>query len=78
MRSFDFEKWEYWGSTADVGWGAWCVESGWVNTWISSLMVLRGQKTSFYDRILPGEFPQLIDRLYAEMFEEHAAMKQAI
>ncbi len=78
MRSFDFEKWEYWGSTADVGWGAWCVESGWVNTWISSLMVLRGQKTSFYDRILPGEFPQLIDRLYAEMFEENAAMKQAI
>ena len=28
MRSFDYEKWEYWGSSADLGWGPWCVETG--------------------------------------------------
>ncbi len=78
MRSFDFDKWEYWGSTADIGWGAWCVESGWVNTWISSLMVLRGQKTSFYDSVLPGAFPQLIDRLCTEMFGESVSPKQTV
>jgi hypothetical protein len=28
MRAFDYEKWEAWASDADVGWGAWSVESG--------------------------------------------------
>jgi hypothetical protein len=41
MRSFDFKKWEYWGSSADIGWGAWCIETGWVNTWISTTLALR-------------------------------------
>lgn len=69
MRSFDFEKWEYWGSTADIGWGAWCVESGWVNSWISTLMLLRSQGATIYDSITDGDFGKLIDRLHDEMFE---------
>jgi hypothetical protein len=36
MRAFDFEKWEVWGSAADIGWGPWCVETGWMNTWCVS------------------------------------------
>ena len=24
FRSFDYEKWDYWGANADAGWGAWC------------------------------------------------------
>lgn len=41
-RSFDFELWEYWGSSADLGWGAWSVESGWTNSWIAAVLALRG------------------------------------
>jgi hypothetical protein len=29
LRSFDFRRWEYFGSSADVGWGPYCVETGW-------------------------------------------------
>lgn len=30
MRSFDFKQWEYYGSSADIGWGPYCVETGWM------------------------------------------------
>jgi hypothetical protein len=29
MRAFDFAAWEYYGSNCDVGWGPYCVETGW-------------------------------------------------
>ncbi len=29
QRAFDFESWEYFGSNADLGWGPYCVETGW-------------------------------------------------
>lgn len=29
QRAFDFEAWEYFGSNADLGWGPYCVETGW-------------------------------------------------
>jgi hypothetical protein len=41
MRSFDFDLWEYWGSSADLGWGAWSVESGWTNSWIAAVLAFR-------------------------------------
>lgn len=41
LRSFDFEKWEPFGSSADTGWGVWCVETGWTNSWIASVLYLR-------------------------------------
>ena len=49
MRGFDFDLWEYYGSSADVGWGAWSVESGWVNTWISTVLGLRMRNESLFD-----------------------------
>lgn len=30
LRAFDFERWEYFGSSADVGWGPYCSETGWM------------------------------------------------
>jgi len=41
MRGFDYEKWEYWGISSDVGWGPWSVESGWTNSWIASVFAMR-------------------------------------
>ena len=49
MRSFDYELWEYWGSSADQGWGAWSVESGWTNSWIPAGLALRRLGVSLFD-----------------------------
>ena len=48
-RGFDFGKWEYWGSDADAGWGVWCIESGWTQSWITSVLGLRQLKTSYWE-----------------------------
>lgn len=47
-RAFDFGKWEYWGSNADAGWGAWCVETGWTQAWITMVLAMRQQNTSLW------------------------------
>jgi hypothetical protein len=67
MRSFDFEKWEYWGSSADIGWGAWCVESGWVNTWICSVMAMRRCGRSLFDLSAKDDFAAIAPGIIREM-----------
>lgn len=49
FRGFEFNKWEYWASNADAGWGAWGTLSGWTQSWIVATQVLTGQNTSFWD-----------------------------
>ena len=51
MRSFDYKHWEYWGSSADLGWGAWSVESGWTNTWIAAVLAMRQGGWSVFDLV---------------------------
>lgn len=29
LRAFDYGRWEYFGSSADIGWGPYCAETGW-------------------------------------------------
>ena len=49
MRAFDFERFEHWGSNADAGWGAWAIESGWTQGWITTILSLRELDTSIWD-----------------------------
>lgn len=49
FRAFDFKRWEYWASSTDAGWGAWCIESGWTQSWITSVLALRQMRTSLWD-----------------------------
>ncbi|WP_380051162.1 hypothetical protein [Kribbella deserti] len=44
MRAFDLDAWEYYGSNADVGWGPYCVETGWSHapTLIGAMLQLTG------------------------------------
>lgn len=30
LRAFDYGRWEYFGSSADIGWGPYCCETGWM------------------------------------------------
>lgn len=48
MRAFDYDKFEHWGSNADSGWGAWVIESGWTQGWITSILALREMNTSIW------------------------------
>ena len=36
FRAFDYRRWDYWASNADLGWGAWSIESGWTQGWITA------------------------------------------
>ena len=49
FRAFDFKRWEYWASSTDAGWGAWSIESGWTQSWITSVLALRQMQSSLWD-----------------------------
>lgn len=49
FRAFDFKKWEYMGSNADIGWGAWSIEAGWTQAWICSVLAMRELGTNLWD-----------------------------
>jgi len=48
-RAFDFERWEYFGSSTDWLWGPWCIESGWIVTWIPAVLGFRQLDVSMWD-----------------------------
>ena len=41
FRCFDYEKWDFFGSNADHGWGAWSIEVGWTQAWIPTVLAMR-------------------------------------
>ena len=49
FRAFDFEKWDYWASSGDIGWGVWCAEAGWGPAWTGATLALRQRNTSLWD-----------------------------
>ena len=71
MRSFDDTRWEYWGSSADLGWGAWSVESGWTNAWIAAVLAMRSAGSSLFDVTAASRPKSLVSRLLEEMLGAH-------
>jgi hypothetical protein len=67
MRSFDDVLWEYWGSSADNGWGPWCVETGWTNSWIASILAMRESGTRLFDLSKADRFRSLMPQLIIDM-----------
>ena len=49
FRAFDDERWDYWGSAADIGWGPWNAETGWGAAWTSATLALRMKRTSVWE-----------------------------
>ena len=49
FRAFEYNRWEYWASNADVGWGAWGTLTGWTQSWIVATQVLTAQNQNFWD-----------------------------
>ena len=52
MRAFDFSKWEVWASDADLGWGAWSIETGWTQSWVTATLGMRVLKVSLWEKSL--------------------------
>ena len=67
LRGFDYELWEYWASSSDQGWGAWCVESGWTNAWIAAVLGLRLAGQSLWDLSTASRLQALLPKWLAEM-----------
>jgi hypothetical protein len=67
-RAFDFKRWDYWASNSDAGWGAWCTESGWSQSWITSTFCLRQLKRSLWDSLNAAPQFSYFDKLAAKMF----------
>ena len=63
FRAFDYRRWDYWGSNADAGWGAWSIESGWTQAWIISVLALRQMNTSLWDLTANSRIAVHQDRL---------------
>ena len=77
MRAFDFELWEYWGSSADLGWGAWSVETGWTNTWIASVLAMRQLGRTLFDTALKERVGERWPFLREEMSVERRSHAEA-
>lgn len=48
FRAFDYRRWDYFGSSADIGWGPWSIETGWTQSWITAILGLRAKDTSIW------------------------------
>jgi hypothetical protein len=73
FRAFDFNRWDYWASSADAGWGAWCVESGWGPAWNAIVFGLRAKHTSLWDLTASSQIAQRLDEVNELMDENDGA-----
>ena len=48
MRAFDYNRWDYWASNADAGWGAWSTLTGWIQSWIVTTQTFLEKNQSFW------------------------------
>jgi hypothetical protein len=70
FRAFDFRRWDYWASSSDSGWGAWCIESGWTQGWITSVLAARRLKTSFWELTSGSALRRHLEKLRPAMIPD--------
>lgn len=58
FRGFDYRRWEYWGSDADIGWSLYSMETGWIQGEVLSVLALRQMKTSLWDLTAKSTIPR--------------------
>jgi hypothetical protein len=49
FRGFDCNRWDYWGSDGDWGYGVLTTQTGWTHSLIAATFALRRMKTSLWD-----------------------------
>lgn len=63
FRAFDFRRWDYWSSSGDLGWGAWCAEAGWGPAWNGIVLGLRLQQRSLWDLTASSRIKSQLDHV---------------
>ena len=76
MRAFDYNLWEYYGSSADSGWGPWCAESGWTNSWIAAVLAMKTMQINTFDLVTEDKIIRRFPNLIKEMFEKKTFKQQ--
>ncbi|MFI4861448.1 MAG: hypothetical protein ACIAXF_12295 [Phycisphaerales bacterium JB063] len=69
IRGFDFEKWDYWGSDSDLGWGIWGGQAGWTQAEIVSGLALLEMETTAWDLTAQSRVDRVFMPVLAHMFE---------
>ena len=69
FRAFDFNRWEYWASNGDAGWGAWSIESGWTQSWITTVLALRQMDTSLWELTEDSRIEKHFEELRQQMLQ---------
>lgn len=70
FRAFDYHQWEYWGSNADAGWGAWSIEVGWTQAWISTVLAMRELNKNLWDITLNCNVDRNFGRIRRQMIPD--------
>ncbi len=70
FRAFDYNRWDYWASNADHGWGAWSTLTGWIQSWIVGTQVLKEKETSYWEVTKDFEVDSYFDELLPIMLKE--------
>lgn len=67
FRAFDYQNWEYYGSNADHGWGAWGTLTGWTQSFITTTLALKLQETSFWEMTKDSKIGSDIEVVWSNM-----------
>jgi hypothetical protein len=70
FRAFDFRNWEYMGSNADSGWGAWSIETGWTQAWIPSVLAMRELDMNLWDITSKSKAEKIFDKIRNQMMPD--------
>ncbi|NQU22710.1 MAG: hypothetical protein HQ567_15645 [Candidatus Nealsonbacteria bacterium] len=70
FRAFDYRRWEHWASNADAGWGAWAIESGWTQGWITAVLAMREMDTSLWDLTKESRIERHFDKYRRQMLPD--------
>lgn len=70
FRAFDYQRWEYWASNADAGWGAWGTLTGWTQSWIVATQILTLQGQSYWEQTKDTDVKKFFPAAVAQMLEK--------
>ena len=77
FRGFDYRRWEYWGSDADIGWSLYSMETGWISGEVLSVLALRQMKTSLWDVTATSTIPRHFEAWRQRMLPDEVLRKTA-
>jgi len=70
FRAFDYRQWDYWGTNADAGWGAWSIEVGWTQAWIPTVLAMRELNKNLWDISKFSKVEKHFDRIRGQMIPD--------